>query len=343
MDFGIALILLQDGIINGAIYALLAVSLVLVFTVTRVVFIPQGEFVAYGSLSLAILQQGMVPGSAWLLVVLGAAAFVCDLARGILRGRKIAFGVVTDLVLPVALLLLVRWLAPLRPSLAVQSILIVAVITPAGPFFYRLAFRPLADASILVLLIAAVGVHLAMVGLGLVFFGAEGYRTAPITDTAVSLGPVTFSGQSLWMIGATAVLIIALWLFFQFTLAGTALRATAVNRLGARLVGIPANRSGQIAFGMSAAIGAISGILIAPTATVFYDTGFLISLKGFVAAIVAGLISYPLSAIAALVVGVVEAFASFWSSPLKEVIVFTIILPVLLWRSLHTVHLEDEE
>ena len=77
--------------------------------------------------------------------------------------------------------------------------------------------------------------------------------------------------------------------------------------------------------------------------TVYYDTGFLIGLKGFVAAIIGGLASYPIAAAGALVVGLLEAFSSFWASAYKEVIVFTLIIPVLLWRSLTTQHVEDEE
>ena len=67
MDLSIAGILGLDGVTNGAVYALLALALVLVFAVTRVIFIPQGEFVAYGALTLAMLQLGKVPGTVWLL------------------------------------------------------------------------------------------------------------------------------------------------------------------------------------------------------------------------------------------------------------------------------------
>ncbi len=123
-------------------------------------------------------------------------------------------------------------------------------------------------------------------------------------------------------------------LFFNRTLAGKALQATAVNRLGARLVGIATALSGRIAFAMAGAIGCLSGILIAPLTTVYYDSGFLIGLKGFVAAIVGGLVSYPLAALAAILVGCVESLSSFYASAFKEVIVFTVIIPVLLWRSL---------
>ena len=135
----------------------------------------------------------------------------------------------------------------------------------------------------------------------------------------------------------------ALWLFFGFTLIGKALRATAVNRLGARLVGIRTTLSGQIAFLLASVIGAISGILIVPITTLYYDTGFLIGLKGFIAAIIGGLVSYPLTAVAALVVGIVEAFSSFYASNFKEVIVFTLILPVLVLRSLAAPAVEEEK
>src|SRR5512139_1470092 len=79
MDLQIAALLAQDGITNGAIYALMSLALVLVFAVTRIVFVPQGEFLAYGALTLASLEAGRVPGTVWLLPVLGALAFAFDL------------------------------------------------------------------------------------------------------------------------------------------------------------------------------------------------------------------------------------------------------------------------
>ena len=212
-----------------------------------------------------------------------------------------------------------------------------------GLFLYRLAFQPLAHTSVLVLLIASVGCHLAMQGLGLLFFGAEGQRGPTVADTALNLGPLRFTGQSLAVYAITVAFIGALWLFFGLTLYGKALRATAVNRLGARLAGIRTTLSGQIAFLLASMIGALSGILIVPITTLYYDTGFLIGLKGFIAAIIGGLVSYPVTAIAALIVGMVEAFSSFYASNFKEVIVFTLLLPVLLLRSLAVPEAEEEK
>lgn len=345
MDSTIVLILVQDGIVNGAIYALLALSLVLVFAVTRVVFIPQGEFVAYGALTYAALDAGHMPGSVWLLCGLGAAACLASLwsQRRTLRPRGVARLVAATLGLPVAVLLATRALAPSQPGVLVQALLALLIVTPMAPYLYRLAFRPLSHASVLVLLVAAVGVHLALVGLGLVFFGPEGSRATGFSDASLSIGPLIVPGQSLWIVGLTLALMLALYGFFESTLYGKALRATAVNRMGARLVGIGTAQSGEIAFTLAGAIGALSGILIVSLTTIYYDTGFIIGLKGFTAAIIGGLVSYPIAALAALAVGVLESFSSFWASAFKEVIVFTAIIPVLLWRSLRGGAAEDDE
>ena len=87
----------------------------------------------------------------------------------------------------------------------------------------------------------------------------------------------------------------------------------------------------------------MSGILIAPITTMYFDSGFMVSLKGFVGAIIGGLVSYPLAAAGAVLVGLIEAFSSFWARAYKEIIVFTLIIPVLLWRSLKSHHVEEED
>ncbi len=344
MDFSIASILALDGATNGAIYALLALATVLVFAVTRVIFIPQGEFVAFGALTLAMLQQGMVPGTVWFLLVMTGVAAAAELAAGLraqlppVRLLRRLAGIV---VYPVAISLVAIWVAPQKLPLLLQALLTLALVTPFGPLIYRLAYKSLADASVLVLLIVSVGVHFALLGLGLYFFGAEGFRNPSFWDARFTLGPLTLSGQTVIIFLASVALIVALWLFFEHTLAGKALRATAVNRLGARLQGISSDSAGTLTFTVAAFIGALSGLLIGPTTTVFYDSGFLIGLKGFVAAVFAGLSSYPQALLGALAVGLLESFGSFWASAFKEVIVFGSILPVLLWRSLRDPHSEE--
>jgi branched-chain amino acid transport system permease protein len=341
----IMLFLLQDGITNGAIYALLGLALVLVFAVTRVILIPQGEFVTYGALTYATLSAGNVPGTVRLAVAMGAVAFCLDLfaARKALHAKLVGRAFAVNIVLPVAILALTVWLAGAKTPVAVNIALSLLIVAAIGLFLYRIAFQPIAHTSVLVLLIASVGCHLALQGLGLVFFGAEGLRGPSLSDAAFTVGPLRFTGQSIAVYLVTIAFIVGLWLFFGLTLYGKALRATAVNRLGARLVGIRTSLSGHIAFLLASVIGALSGILIVPITTLYYDTGFLIGLKGFVAAIIGGLVSYPLTAIAALVVGCVEAFSSFYASNFKEVIVFTLILPVLVLRSLAAPAVEEEK
>lgn len=344
MDLTIAGILALDGLTNGAVYALLALATVLIFAVTRVIFIPQGEFVAFGALTLALLQMGKVPGTVWFLLALAAAVVVQDLFGGWRERRSaatLARQAARTLAYPVLVAALAIWVAPMQLPLLAQAALTVALVTPFGPLLYRLAYESLADASVLVLLIVSVGVHFALVGLGLFFFGAEGFRNPSFWDARFELGPLMLSGQTLIIFAVSIGLIVGLWLFFDKSLAGKALRATAVNRLGARLMGISSASAGRLSFTMAAFIGALSGLLIGPSTTVFYDTGFLIGLKGFVAAVFAGLASYPLALVGALGVGLLEAFGSFWASAYKEVIVFAAILPVLLWRSLRDPHHEE--
>jgi branched-chain amino acid transport system permease protein len=194
-----------------------------------------------------------------------------------------------------------------------------------------------------VLLIVSVALHFALTGLGLWFFGAEGSRTPAFTDASFEVGKLTFSAQSVLVVVTSVVLIGALYLFFERTLYGKALRATAVNRVGARLVGISPSFAGALTFLLAGLLCAFCGVLIGPITTVYYESGFMISLKGFVGAIIGGLVSYPLAAAGALLVGLLEAFSSFWASAFKEVIVFTLIIPVLLWRSLTTRHHDEDE
>jgi len=345
MDLQIALLLGQDGITNGAIYALLALALVLVFAVTRVIFIPQGEFVAFGALTLASFQAGKTPGTLWLLIGAGVAVALIDISLALRAGthKKLPRIVGWNLAYPAAAAAVVFLFKPNEFPLLAQIVLALALVVPLGPMIYRLAYQPLAEASVLVLLIVSVAVHLALVGLGLLFFGAEGSRTPAFSEASFDLGLVKLNGQTLWVVGASVLLIVVLFIFFERTIYGKALRATAMNRTGARLMGISTVMAGKLSFVLAALIGAFSGILIAPITTIYYDTGFLIGLKGFVGAIVGGLASYPIAAAGAVLVGLLEAFSSFWASAFKEVIVFTLIIPVLVWRSLTTRHVEEDE
>lgn len=339
MDSQIVLLLGQDGLTSGAIYALLALSIVLVFSVTRVLLVPQGEFVTFGAMAMAGMQAGQSIALAWLLLGLAVMRTACSIwATRRLPGRS-------DwilLIYAVALLLALRSLPLQSLPMVIQAVLTLALIVPMGPLLYDIVFKPIASAHALVLLIVSIALHGVLVGLSLLMFGAEGARSAPFSDGGLEVGPVMFKAQTLWVLATSVLLIGALYVFFNRTLYGKALRATSVNRLGAELMGISPEFAGQFSFALAAFIGALSGILIAPLTTLYFDSGFLVCLKGFVGAVIGGLMSYPIAALGATSVGMVESFSTFWASDYKEVIVFTLILPFLLWRSLTTRHSEEE-
>lgn len=344
MNSQIALFLAQDGLINGAVYALLAIAILLVFAVTRVIFVPQGEFVAFSALTMASLQSGKTPGTVWLLLLLSAISMTMEVWVG-LRDRDLnraIRGLFFYGALPVVLTAAIVWLTPLGMPMVIRGLATFAIIVPLGPLLYRVAFQRVAQASGLVLFIVSMAAHLALAAVGLIIFGPEGSRTMPFSESSWKLGSIQVTGQSVWVVGASAAAIAVLFWFFNRTFRGKALKATAVNRVGAQLMGISPTGAGTLAFALAAAVGALSGLLIAPITTIFYDTGFLIGLKGFVAAIVGGLLSYPLAAAGALLVGMLESYSSFWASPYKEVIVFTLILPVLVWRSFRSLHIDED-
>jgi branched-chain amino acid transport system permease protein len=341
----IALLLAQDGISTGAIYVLVALGIVLIFLVTRVIFVPFGDVVGYSALTLAALQLRQMPGTVWLVLTLAAIATVMEV-YGLMRRdqiHRLPKALLFYAVLPAIPAALV-WLAaghdlPMWLGIA----LTLAIVIPISPLLYRIAFRPLADASVLVLLIVAVAVHFAISGLALLYFGPEGFRTEPMTQASFDLGSISVSGQSILIVASSAIFSFLLFLFFERTLTGKALRATAVNRVGARLVGILPSTTGATAFLLASALAGLSGILIGPVTTLYYDSGFLIGLKAFVGAIIGGLVSYPATAVGAIFVGLFESYAAFWNSSLKEVFVFGALIPILIWQSLTSGNGIEEE
>jgi branched-chain amino acid transport system permease protein len=143
MDLSIAAFLTQDGVTNGAIYALLALALVLVFAVTRIIWIPSGEFVAYGTLTLAGLQLGKAPGIVGLLVAVAVAAALVETFSTIRarEWRRLPRRLALWLGLPLLVAAAVWWAAPRAFPLPVQVMLTLAAVTALGPLLYRLPTR----------------------------------------------------------------------------------------------------------------------------------------------------------------------------------------------------------
>lgn len=345
MDLDIALILSVDGLATGAIYVLMALGLVLIFSVTRVIFVPFGDIAVFAAFSLAALENHESPATIKLVAVTVLVALAVELGSLLRRGeaRKLGRAVLLWGVLPMLPCLLAwavaRTQAPMLVNIAVSILLVI----PLGPLLGRIVFQPIGDASVLVLLIVALALSFFMSGMGLIFFGPEGIRTQPLVGGSINLGDViSINGQVAVMIGSALVLSFLFFLVFQKTLMGKALRATAVNRVGARLVGIRPSKTAVLAYGGAALLAGFIGVLIAPVTTIYYDSGFIMALKAFVAAIIGGLVSYPVTALGAVGVGLFESFSSFWSGALKDAIVFGLLIPVLMLRSYLTVHKEEE-
>jgi branched-chain amino acid transport system permease protein len=345
MSFDIAVLLIEDGLASGAIYVMMALGLVLVFNVTRVIFVPFGDLVAYSALTLASFQLQRTPGTVWLIGTLAVIVILLESARLYRAGELqrlpraiLVWGALP--LMPVAVTLLLGNV--LLPSY-VTIPLTFALILPLGPLLYRIVFQPIANAPVLILLMVSVALHFAVSGLALLYFGPEGMRTKPLVRGTFGIFGLAVPAPLALIVAVAAALSIAFLLFFRFTLTGKALRATAINREGARLVGIPTGKIGAAAFFLAGVIATVAGILISPTTTIYYDTGLIVGLKGFVGSVVGGFVSYPLAAAGAVLIGLIESFSSFHASALKEAIVFAAIIPVILLRWLWAAKVGIEE
>ena len=325
MDATILGLLLLDGVQNGVIYGLLALAMVLVFAVTRVILVPIGELMMFAPLSCVWLQEGKLPGTLWLALALGVLWALLERGRG--RGLPLLGGMG---------LLLLFLLAQGSPALAYLAALLLVVYL--GVATYRVFFQPMREATVLALLIMAVGLHVAYQGLGLVFFGPEQFRPDPLLQGEVVVG---LTWQGVLVLAFALLSAAALYLFFRRSLFGKALLAAAENRLGARLCGIRPEEAGMVAFAIAGLMAALSGLLLAPLINAAYFMGFMLGLKAFVAAILGGLVSYPVAFLGAVLVGLFESFTSFYASAYKEALVFLLLVPALFYQSLRAKGVEE--
>jgi branched-chain amino acid transport system permease protein len=230
---------------------------------------------------------------------------------------------------------------PLPPALklVVAIILSVIIVTLVGIILERGAIYPARGASVVTLIIITIGATIAIRATALIVWGTRA-RIVPAftnlqqTDHIFRPFGLTLSAQSLWIWGTVAVVLAALFFFFERTILGKALRACAVNRRAAELMGISPNRMSLLAFGLAALVGAIGGIVFGPATRPQYDMGLAFGLKGFVAAIMAGMTS-PLGAVVGgLILGVAENVGAGVTQlyGYKDVIVFVILILILLFR-----------
>jgi len=222
-----------------------------------------------------------------------------------------------------------------QAGLPLPAALALAIVVPAivGVLIEKLAIEPVKGAETVTLIIITIGASLVIRGLVAVFLGKNTHSLPPFSgDTPIEILGATLLPQSLWVLGVTALVVVALWYFFNRTLQGKAMLATSVNRLAAELVGINTSWVLFMSFAMSAALGALGGILLTPITMTSYDVGIMLGLKGFVAAVLGGLGNGLGAVVGGLLVGILEAMgAGYISSAYKDAIPFVLILLILFF------------
>jgi branched-chain amino acid transport system permease protein len=282
-----------DGIRGGSIYALIALGFVVIHSVTGIINFAQGEFVMLGAMLCVTVNHS-------------------ELAP----------------------------LSTLSPpwKMVLAVLLAVTGTTLIGAILERLAIYPARRAPTVALIIITIGATIAIRASALIIWGTRPYfvpafTTLDMEDLTLRFAGLMIKAQSLWIWGVVTVVLVALAFFFERTIVGKALRACAINRRAAQLMGINPSRMSLLAFSLAAALGAVGGVVMAPATRPTYDMGLMLGLKGFVAAIMGGLVSYPGAVLGGLVLGVVENIgAGVTSAGYKDIIVFVILVLILLLR-----------
>ncbi len=270
---------------------------------------------------LQFLASGLTAGAIYALVALGfSIIYNASGAINFAQGEFVMIGgmsAVTLLALGLPL-----WLAV---SMAVLAAVIVSLLVE------KLAIEPARHAGTVTLIIITIGVALFLRGLAQLLWGKGVHRLPAFSsEQPIEWLGATLLPQSLWVMAGTALAVLALSAFYSRTLLGKAMRATSYNRIAAQLMGINTRGVLFASFGLAAALGALGGVLIAPIAFTSYDTGIMLGLKGFAAAMLGGLGSFAGAVLGGLMLGLLEGLgAGFVSSAYKDAIAFVVILVVL--------------
>ena len=271
---------------------------------------------------LQFVFSGLTVGAIYALVALGftliyKASDIINFAQGefvMLGGMTTVFVAQAGVPLPLA-----------------AGIAIIAT-TAIGLALHRFAIEPARGATPVALIMITIGASIFLRGTAQIIFDRRFHSLPPL----LGADPIEFGGaailpQSLIVLASAAVIVVALWLFIERTIFGKAVIATAANRLAARLVGVDIRRIVAFSFAVSAAIGAIAGVLITPIALTSYDAGTLLALKGFAAAMLGGIGSALGAVVGGILIGMFEALAAgYLSSNYKDAVAFLIILVVLV-------------
>lgn len=217
--------------------------------------------------------------------------------------------------------------------LPLAIVLAMALAVAVGIALEKFAVEPAGKAEVVTLIIITIGASLTLRGLAQVVWDKKFHALAPFSgDTPIRFLGAAILPQSLWVMGVSLVVVVALGWFFNRTLLGKAMLATAFNGGAAQLVGINVKFMLMLSFALSALLGAVAGILIAPIAPTSYDVGLMMGLKGFVAAVLGGLGNGLGAVVGGLVLGVAETMtAGYVSSSYKDAVAFVLIFLILFF------------
>ncbi len=269
------------------------------------------------------ILSGLTTGSIYALIALGFSLVYN--ATGVINFAQGEFVMLGGMITAASM---EAWELPLWAA----ALVAIVLTTLIGLILDRAAIRPARHASVVVLIIITVGASIFIRGVAGIIWGPdERPLTAFSGEAPITIWGGTITPQSLWVIGTTLVVAIAMWLIFEYTVAGKAMRACAINAHAAQLCGIELSRMISWSFGLAAGVGAIAGIVLAPITMTQYNIGTMLGLKGFCAAILGGL-GNGLGGIAGgLLLGVLEALgAGLISSQYKDAIAFVVLIVVLL-------------
>ncbi len=277
-----------------------------------------------GSQALQFLAAGLTSGSIYALVALGfSIVFLASRVINFAQGEFVMIG-------GMAASSLVSVGMPLAAAMAIA----VAIAAAVGLVLEKLAIERASRADVTTLVIITIGASMLLRGIAQIGWG-QGIRSLPPIsgEQPIAIGGATILPQSLWVLGTTIAIVAALSWFFGRTRLGRAMLATAHNRLAAQLVGIDVKLVLFASFGLAAALGAVAGMLIAPIGFTSYDTGVMLGLKGFAAAILGGIGNFHGAIFGGLLLGLLESLgAGFVSSAYKDAIAFVVLLGVLFVR-----------
>lgn len=274
--------------------------------------------------SIQFLISGITIGSIYAMVALGFVTIysvtkVINLAQGefVMLGGMTMFSLVKLGV----------------PYLA-SFLLTIAFVMAVGWLLEWAVIRKAKGADPLSLIILTIGTAIFIRGLAGMVWGKNSVKVEPFfNDEPIRIFGAAITPQSLWVMVFMVLTVAILYIVIEKTMIGKAFRACSVNQEAAKLMAISPWKMSSLSFAMSAGVGAVAGLVIAPILFPSYDMGIMLGIKGFSASIVGGLGSAPGAVIGGLLLGVIESLgAGYISSGMKDAIAFGVVLMLLLIR-----------